>query len=202
MGTNGCPPGAAVTDESRSWVGQVQSAVDDRAISFDFTTNGSTIAEAQRDQLPAAVAANADLVSLFIGPDDFRDATDHASFERRFSNVLEALVSNGSTVFVVTLPDLRSLPTLAEEDDQVALHSDLAAWNRSIVTISGEHRAHVVRLDSEEVATPDGLFTESADRFILTVAGQDWVASKMAAPLLERIGTTNVPGNHEEPADE
>jgi hypothetical protein len=193
LGSSGLSPGAHEDESQTSWVDLVRAALDQGAITYDFTQAGSTATEAQRNQLEAAVATGPDVVSLFIGPDDFRDAEDLNTFERRLWHILSTLRAAGATAVMPNLPALSKLPSLAAEEDQESLAEELTSWNAAIARLVAAADGHLVDLAAVGGEEGGTLFTEHAGRFILTDAGQRWFAALMEEPVKQLTGLEEGP---------
>jgi GDSL-like Lipase/Acylhydrolase family len=192
IGTNGNAPG--VTDEvaAPKWVDLVRESLGGRVIGYDFTSAGCTAEEAQRHQLAAAVATRPDAVSIFLGPDDFRDAEDLGVFERRFWHILTTLRNAEGIPVVAMLPDLTRLPSLAAEDNPESLAEELQSWNVAIARLVAAADGKLIDAGESMHDAADDLFTERGGRFILTAAGQSRFASLMEQPVKRVLGLTDV----------
>src|SRR5689334_3883958 len=185
LGSNGLPPLPAGESTARHWVDFVREALGDRAITYDFTRAGRTVEEAQRDELAAAVAVAPDVVSVLLGPDDFRDAIDLGTFERRLWHLLTTLHDAGSTPLLAGLPDLAGLPSLADEEDTAELSEELRAWNVALARLTAAAGGEWI--ESPVDFTRD-LFTEEGSRYILTDAGQRRFGTLMERPVQRLLG--------------
>lgn len=185
MGSNGVAPPGHGESMPRHWVDLVRQSIGEGVIVYDFTRPGCTAEEAQREELAAGVAVTPDVVSMLLGPDDFRDAENLGAFERRLWYILTTLRDAGSVPVVASLPDLSSLPSLAGEEDQAALVEELQTWNvalaRLVTAAGGE------LIECSAVSTAE-LFTEEGGRYILTAAGQRWFAALMEDPVKRLLG--------------
>jgi hypothetical protein len=187
VGSNATKPGAN-DSVSPHWVDLVRDSLGERVVAYDFTRAGCTAEEAQRDQLAAAVATSPDVVSLLIGPDDFHDAEDLGAFERRLWHVLKTLREAGSVPVLATLPNLITLPSLANEENPASLIEEIGAWNVAMERIAAAAGGEIVAWTMMEADATCGLFTEADGRFILTAAGQRWFATLMERPVKRLLG--------------
>ncbi len=185
MGSNGIAPHITGELAPRQWVDLVRESLGDAVIAYDFTRTGCTVEEAQREALAAAVAVTPDVVSLLLGPDDFRDAENLGTFERRLWHILTTLREAGSIPVLASLPDLRSLPSLAEEEDQTALAEELQTWNVAFARLVAAAGGELIESSADSTAD---LFTEDGGRYILTAAGQRWFATLMEHPVKRLLG--------------
>jgi hypothetical protein len=194
IGTNGNAPGETGQGAPPHWVELVRGTLGERVIGYDFTAAGCTAEEAQKHQLAAAIAATPDVVSILLGPDDFRDAEDLGAFERRLWHILSTLRDAGTVPVMTMLPDLRGLPSLAAEEDQQSLAEELQSWDVAIARLVAAAEGELIESNATMHGTEDDLFTERGGRFILTDAGQRHFASLMEQPVRHRLGLTDVIG--------
>jgi hypothetical protein len=185
MGSNGTIPGVSGGSTPRQWVDLVRESLGEGVIAYDFTRSGCTVEEAQREELAAAVAVTPDVVSMLLGPDDFRDAENLGSFERRLWHILTTLHDAGSIPVLASLPDLRNLPSLAQEEDQTALTEEFQTWNVALARLVAAAGGELIECSAGSTA---GLFTEDGGRYILTAAGQRWFATLMEHPVKRLLG--------------
>jgi hypothetical protein len=178
-----------------NWVELIRQAFGDRTIAYDFTRFGATANEIQRDHLDAAIAANPDIVTMLIGPDDFRDAENLNVFERRLWHILSSLNREFTTSVLATLPDLSTLPSLADEDDASVLADELASWNVAITRLCSVAHAELIDVETTVLANDTSLFTETTGRFVLTDAGHYWFATLMIDRMSRLIGDTGGSGD-------
>jgi hypothetical protein len=191
IGTNGNPPDDAAAATAPHWIELVRRSLGERVICYDFTTAGCTAEEAQREQLAAAVAAAPDGVTVFLGPDDFRDAEDLGVFERRLWHMLATLRDAESVPLMAALPDLTGLPSLVAEENPEGLTEELQSWNVAIARLVAAAGGEFVDLGEAAPAADGALFTESAGRFILTAAGHAWFAALMEPAVRRLFGLTD-----------
>jgi len=192
MGTSGNPPGNAGESVPPGWVDHIEDALGPAVIPYDFTRAGCTAEEAQREELAAAVAIAPDIVSILLGPDDFRDAEDLGSFERRLWHILTSLRDAGCIPVLASLPDLTSLPSLAEEDRE-ALAEELRSWNAAIARLTAAAGGEFVGCPTDPAGD---LFTEEGSRYILTTAGHRWFASLMGPAVQRLLGIVDEAASH------
>jgi GDSL-like lipase/acylhydrolase family protein len=201
LGTSGNTAAETGGPSPSSWVDLVRASLGDFAIAYDFTRPGCTAEEAQRDQLAAAAAVAPDVVSILLGPDDFRDAEDLGAFERRLWHILTTLRDAGSIAVLAGLSDLRTLPSLAEEDDHTLLAEELQSWNVALARLVAAADGELVDWRETTDGTAADLFTEHGSRFILTDAGQRWFASLMERPVKRLLGVVVEPDPSETATD-
>jgi hypothetical protein len=185
LGSNALAPSA---DSDSHWPELIRQEFGDRIIAYDFTRFGATADEVQRDGLEAAIAAKPDVVSLLIGPDDFRDAENLNLFERRLWHILSTLTREFATPILTTLPDLTTLPSLAAEDDAVVLTEERQSWNVAITRLCSVARAELIDVEATRSVPEAALWTEASGRFVLTDEGQRWLATLMIDRVRQLLG--------------
>jgi acyl-CoA thioesterase-1 len=117
---------------------------------LNLGVSGATLADMLADQLPIAVDTAPRWVTIWPAPNDFRNGTSLATFTQQLEQVLTALqpaeLNQQRTIAVVTLPDLRSLPSFAQSD-QTALDARVREWNAAIAEVVGRHAPYAVLVD-------------------------------------------------------
>lgn len=190
LGSSALPPGEMHAN-AVNWVELIRETFGERIIAYDFTRFGATANEIQRDHLDATIATNPDLVTLLIGPDDFRDAENLNVFERRLWHILSSLNQDSTKVVLTTLPDLSTLPSLAAEDDASVLADERASWNVAIARLSAAAHAELIDVETTILPTDTSLFSEATGRFVLTEPGHRWFATLMIERMHRLLGDAN-----------
>lgn len=179
LGSSALPPGERGNGNAINWSELIREAFGERIIAYDFTRFGATANDIQRDHLDAAIATHPDVVTMLIGPDDFRDAEDLNLFERRLWHMLSALNRELARPVLTTLPDLTTLPSLAAEDNASLLADELASWNVAIRRMCAVAHADLIDVETAIVPSDVPLFSEASGRFVFTEAGHRWFATLM-----------------------
>jgi acyl-CoA thioesterase I len=117
----------------------------------NVAVSGSTAAQALQEQVPKAVAAEPDLVTVWLNVNDLRALVDPATYGAQLREVLTALRRGGATtVLVANTPELDQLPVFQSLPIPPALIEDrVAAYNREIDGAATATGAVVVDLHSE-----------------------------------------------------
>lgn len=137
---------------------------------------GKTLHQVVAEQLPAALAARADLVTLCAGGNDIlRPAVDPDDLAARYESAVVALRDAGSEVVVFTGFDVRGMPLLRR------VHGRVAAYNLNLWSIADRHGCRMVDLWSMRVLRDRQAW--SVDRLHLSPAGHLRVA-RYAAEVL------------------
>ena len=169
------------------WVPLVTAGLPEGTQLLNLGVSGATLADVLRDQLPIAVDAEARWVTLWPGPNDFRNGVSLATFTWQLEEILVALqatpatssvgVNRSRTIAVVTMPDLRALPSFARTEP-TALDARVREWNASIAAVVGRHAPDAILVDlyggaAEFTAHPEYV---SADGFHPSTAGYRRIA--------------------------
>jgi lysophospholipase L1-like esterase len=87
----------------------------------NLATDGATVAKVLAEQLPAATAAQPDLLSVTVGMNDIRArGFDELTFKAGLGQLLEALAATKASVLTCTLPDLTAIMTLSADTAELA----------------------------------------------------------------------------------
>lgn len=97
-------------------------------------------------ELPVALDAHANLITVWLAVNDLMDKVPLASYQKDLASVLQRLqVANPQArIFVANVPDLTLLPRFAHSDKQ-ALRFTIFAYNTVIANVVA--RQHVVLVD-------------------------------------------------------
>ena len=107
---------------------------------------GATVAEAVTTELPIALDAHPDIVTVWLAVNDFADKVSLATYSQQLLTLLTALAHNThARIFVGNIPNLTLLPYFANQD-QVALLAQVQQWNASIAAVCAATGAHLVDL--------------------------------------------------------
>jgi lysophospholipase L1-like esterase len=87
----------------------------------NLATDGATVAKVLAEQLPAAAAAQPDLLSVTVGMNDIRArGFDELTFKAGLGQLLEAMAATKAAVLTCTLPDLTAIMTLSADTAELA----------------------------------------------------------------------------------
>jgi lysophospholipase L1-like esterase len=159
---------------------------------------GSTVAEAIEEQLPDALAADADVALVWLSVNDLVAQVTPAAYERRLGELVHALRRNGATrVLVGNTPPLDRLPAFVACQSEPncpggalpsppAVAAAVAAYNAVIDGVAARDGAEVVDLHAAAAAAQqrgtDSLLV-SSDGFHPSTAGHRAIAEAFAAVL-------------------
>ena len=144
-------PGLAV----RSWADWVADVLASLHPEFSYTNlgrRGSITADVLRDQLPAALEAKPDLVSITVGANDARlPEWTVDSFRQSFVQLVQPFADRGTTIITTAYPDIA--PALAQNGHDIPptwqlYFQRLAAANVVIRQVSEEADACLLDFES------------------------------------------------------
>jgi lysophospholipase L1-like esterase len=109
---------------------------------------GATVAEATRDELPIALDAHPDIVTVWLAVNDLVDGVAIDDYASELSALLSTLqAKTHARLYVGNLPDLTLLPYFADQN-LAALSARIAAWNSRIAAICAASASHLVDLSA------------------------------------------------------
>jgi acyl-CoA thioesterase-1 len=161
---------------TENWVAQLHAGLPPDVTVVNLGESGSTLADARRHQLPAALAVRPDVVTFWLVVNDLVSGVPLPEYERDLAAVLTDLSAIDCEVVVGNVPDLTRVPALLGSPDHAEmLHQAVITWNAAIARIAAAHGADVIDLFddalSREDVGPDGFHPSArgharlADRF-------------------------------------
>jgi len=109
--------------------------------------NGSTLAQAVKEQLGPALDAHPDLVTVWLAVNDLNGRVPLPQYEATLEYLLSQVSQDGRCVLVGNVPDLTQAPAYSRTDP-MALRAAIQQWNAVIAAVAGRHGASVVDLDA------------------------------------------------------
>jgi acyl-CoA thioesterase I len=137
----------AASPESEGWVSRLGGLLGQDVRVVNLGVNGSTIAQALREQLGPAVDARPDVVTIWLAVNDLNAGVPLQRYEADLDRLLGEMSQEGRCVLVGNVPDLTQAPAYARSDT-MALRAAIQQWNAVISRVAGRHDAAVVDLDS------------------------------------------------------
>jgi acyl-CoA thioesterase I len=109
---------------------------------------GETVATASQTELPIALDAKPELITVWLGVNDIVASVPVERFEKQLEMLLRSLHQNTTApIFVGNIPDLTLLPFFARYD-HAALQATIAQWNGAIAQAVNASGATLVDLFS------------------------------------------------------
>jgi acyl-CoA thioesterase I len=109
---------------------------------------GATVAEAQRAELPIALASNPTVVTVWLAVNDLAAGVPVTTYQQQLGALVTSLKrGTHARIFVADLPDLTELPFFAQQD-LPALAASIRQWNAAISAVCAQDGATLVDLFS------------------------------------------------------
>lgn len=174
----------SVDPANGSWPSRIAALLPAGSTYANLGVSGSLTAQAQRDQLPAAIGQSPTVVSIWLAVNDMTSSVPAADHAAALGAIVDALVAGTpARIFVGNVPDLRAVPAFAA-NDQAALLAQIQAYNAGIASLTARHpgRAVLVDLFAGSAALTSQL-TVSADGFHPSDAGYLLIAERFAEAM-------------------
>ena len=185
----------ATRPATEGWAPRVHAGLPEGTQFVNLGISGATLGDIVREELPPALDARPQLVTLWTGVNDLRAGVPLETFTRQLDAVLAAFArpqgraESHPTVVVLNSPDLALLPVFASLDE-AALDATVQTWNAAIAASAARHGAILVDLHAEwrELAQhPEYI---SADGFHPSSTGYRRIAELVLAALDKHVATT------------
>jgi lysophospholipase L1-like esterase len=144
---------------------------------------GETVAEARETELPVALDAKPNIVTVWLGVNDILQSVPVDEYEQGLEAILHALDEHTHAhVFVGNIPDLTALPYFAGYD-QDALKAKIAHWNTAVDQAVAATGAILVDINASwdivtqhpEYVASDGLHPSTAGAKQLAAVFLSWI---------------------------
>lgn len=169
--------------DRQNWPTVLAGKLGGRVHVIDLGIPGATVASAQRDELPIALAAHPSIVTVWLAVNDFAAGVDLDTYASELTSLLAALrAGTHAQVYVGNLPDLTLVPYFSGEDS-AALHAQVAAWNAAIARVCTAEGAHLVDLAAGWSALAEHPEFISSDGLHPSTAGAAQLAAVFAAAI-------------------
>lgn len=163
-----------------NWAAQLAASLPIEVQLRNLGVSGSTLAQARREQLPPALAAQPDVVTCWLAVNDLASGVPLPAYERELATLLEALRAAGCLVIVGNVPDLARVPALAAGSVPAgALRLAAEQWNATIARLAAGYGAEVVDLFAEAASMEDF----GSDGFHPSAAGHRRLAARFRPPV-------------------
>jgi lysophospholipase L1-like esterase len=135
--------------ETEGWVSRLHASMPAGTRLVNLGVSGSTLSEALAQQLPVALAAEPDVVTVWLAVNDERRGVPLERYARDLDELLGRLRATGALVLVGNLPDLTLLPGGDPRGrPPEALRAEIARWNAAIARIARARGAVLLDLHS------------------------------------------------------
>jgi lysophospholipase L1-like esterase len=147
---------------------------------------GARIAYFVSTELPAAIAAQPDLVTIWVGVNDIQDQTPPVVFEAALETILSQLRrSTSAHIVIANIPDVTQLPVVVaaglREAELQQLRLLVSAYNGVIMRQAMKYGAYLVDLAATDVMSNPAYI--SADGFHPSTAGHAAIAALFLAVI-------------------
>ncbi len=139
--------GVGTEDPDRqSWPTQLAARLGNHVHLINLGIPGETAEQALQDELPVALDAKPDIVTVWLGVNDFADGVPLATYKQQLARLLSTLHTGVRADIVVgNLPDLTLVPRFATYAAEDTLRADVRRWNAAIADVCA--RAGVTLVD-------------------------------------------------------
>ncbi|MDP8923698.1 MAG: SGNH/GDSL hydrolase family protein [Chloroflexota bacterium] len=173
----------AAAPERESWVAVLHSRLPAGSRLVNLGVSGSLLHQALEQQLPVALAADPDLVTVWLAVNDLNARVPLDRYAADLDTLLRTLRERTDAVILVgNVPDLSALPAAARMN-----LAPIPRWNAAIEAVVARNGAQLVDLSdawSELAEHPEYV---SADGFHPSTAGYVRLADRFQAAAAERI---------------
>ena len=179
----------ASAPERDGWVPRLRDRLPADSTLVNLGVAGSKLSDALEQQLPVALAAQPDLVTVWLATNDLTGRVPLEAYAADLDRLLGALDATGATVLLGNLPDLAQLPALRAVDP-LLMRREVDTWNAAIAEVASRHRVVLVDLRTTwqelaahpEYVAADGFHPSSLGHARL--AEQFWQALQASGALL------------------
>jgi lysophospholipase L1-like esterase len=167
-----------------SWPARIAALLPSGAAYVNLGVSGSLAQQAQREQLPGALAQRPTVVTVWLAVNDLNATIDPTAYQNALGGIVDGLVRDTTaTVFVGNVPDLRSVPVYASVD-KTRLLAGITAYNEAIARIAAKSAARVFVVDLfTGSAALVSTATVSTDGFHPSDSGYQLIADRFAAAM-------------------
>jgi acyl-CoA thioesterase I len=139
--------GIGADDPSReSWVAVLSSQMPAGTRLVNLGVSGSLLRDALAQQLPVALDATPDLVTVWLAVNDFNARVPLDQYSAQLDTLLDALSTQTTAhVVVANVPNLMAVP-LYDQVPRDLLRAELTRWNAAIAASAARHGATLVDL--------------------------------------------------------
>ena len=139
--------GVGASDPAREgWVPVLYSHLPPGSRLVNLGISGSLLGDALVQQLPVAIDADPDLVTVWLAVNDFNARVPLEEYSAQLDQLLGRLqAETAARVVIANLPDLSRVPVYAAVPREL-LRAEIARWNTAIADAAGRHGAILVDL--------------------------------------------------------
>ena len=167
-----------------SWPARVAARLPAPTSYTNLGVSGSIASQAAREQLPTALSLKPQLVTVWLAVNDLNASVSAADYGTALRSVIEPLVrGTGARIFIGSVPDLRTVPAYATQDEAGVLVR-INAYNAAITALAAAFTDRVVVVDLfTGSAALTSTITVSADGFHPSNDGYKLIADRFLAAI-------------------
>lgn len=167
-----------------SWPARVAARLPAPTSYTNLGVSGSIASQAAREQLPAALSLKPRLVTVWLAVNDLNASVSATDYGTALRSVVEPLVrGTDARIFVGSVPDLRTVPAYASQD-QAGVLARITAYNAAIAALAAAFTDRVVVVDLfTGSAALTSTITVSADGFHPSDDGYKLIADRFLAAI-------------------
>lgn len=167
-----------------SWPARIAERLNPGSAYTNLGVSGSLALQAQREQLPGAIAQRPTIVTIWLAVNDLNATIAPSSYRGVLAGIVDQLVARtDAAIFVGNVPDLRTVPAYAGIDSMM-LFAQITAYNEVIALVAAQHPTRVTVVDlhtgSAELVSN---VTVAADGFHPSDAGYRLIAERFIAAM-------------------
>lgn len=195
----------AANPQTEAWTAQFHEALHDKAMFVNLGVSGSTVKAALEAQLPKAIEAKPELVTVWLAVNDIVRLVSPEDYERDLDTLVAALRQGGRAEVLVAnappiekLPSIRACLTTAPKTDgcrlpvrvpESVVTARVDAFNDAIARVVERHGAVLIDLHRSAVASFDGALV-AADGFHPSTEGHQRIAAVFALAIPPKFART------------
>jgi len=180
--------GMGATDpDTQNWAAQLAVKLPPGTHFQRFAQNGITLGESLRTQVPAAIASNPDLITVWLVVNDGLRGVEPATYRTELHTLLTRLTQEThAAIVLLNVPDMSLiLPAQVTPTTRLAVQALTEQWNRVIAQEAAAFSDRVLLVDlyapsQQAVGRPDWV---SPDRFHPSSAGYAALATVVYAAM-------------------
>lgn len=131
---------------AQSWPTVVATQLGGNVHLVNLGIPGETVADAQLSEMPIALDAAPDVITVWLAVNDLEAKVPLATYRAQLLQLLTSLRQGTRVpIFVGNLPDLTLLPFF-DDSDPTVLHQTIQSWNVAIASDATATGAHLVDL--------------------------------------------------------
>ncbi|MGH9194776.1 MAG: SGNH/GDSL hydrolase family protein, partial [Acidimicrobiia bacterium] len=179
--------------ENESWAAIINRRFPKGGTFLKLGVSGSTADQALAEQVPQAVEADADLITVWLAVNDLNQFIPPETYAATLHEILTKLTANGARVFVGNLPDLSKVPVYTDVPKPL-IDQRVGQYNRQIQKTASETGAVLVNLFDvyEEAGHKNGSLISSdgfhpSEAGYVVIADAYWTAIKNDPKIGPRV---------------